>query len=134
MNLLRLASFTGETRYLEAAERIFSAFSAYLERAPIALPRLLCALDYKSDLPREVVLSGELGQPGFESLRDAVFSAQRLNRVVALADARRSLAGLSPLVEAREPKDDRAVAYVCENFACRRPIADPAELLAALDG
>jgi uncharacterized protein YyaL (SSP411 family) len=134
MNLLRLASFTGEPRYLAAAEAIFSAFSAYLERAPLALPRLLCALDYKSDLPREVVLSGKPGSADFESLRDAVFASRKLNRVIALADAQRSLAGLSPLIESREPKNGGALAYVCENFACRRPIADPAELLAVLDG
>jgi len=134
MNLLRLASFTGDRKYLESCERIFSVMSGYLERAPVAVPRLLCALDYQSDRPREIVLSGELGHPGFEALRDAVFASRRLNRVVALADSAGSLSDLSPLVESREPKDGRALAYVCQNFACRRPIADPAELAAVLDG
>jgi uncharacterized protein len=98
----------------------------------VAVPRLLCALDYRSGLPREIVLSGEPGRPDFESLRDAVFASPGLNRVVALADSARSLSDLSPLVQSREPRDGRALAYVCQNFACRQPIADPAELAAAL--
>jgi uncharacterized protein YyaL (SSP411 family) len=134
MNLLRLASLTGQRRYRDTAEGIFSAFSGDLNGAPTAFPRLLSALDYRADTAREVVLAGSPGQPDFERLREAVFASHHLNRVVAHADASLSLAGISPLVEARESRDGQALAYVCENASCRKPIADPAELLAALDG
>ncbi len=134
MNLLRLASFTGEKKYRDRAEALFSNFSGYLSRAATTLPRLLCALDYRCDLAREVVLAGLPGRPDFESLREAVFASPRLNRVIAHADAAGSLAELSPLVESRESKDGGALAYVCENFSCRRPTSDAAELLAALNG
>ncbi len=133
MNLLRLATFTGERRYREGADRTFSSLSGYLTRAPLALPRLLCALDYRSDAVKEVVLSGEPGREGFERLRAAVFASKRLNRVVAHADSKSSLQDLSLLVAGRAPEDGEARAYVCQNFACRRPISDPAELLTALE-
>ena len=38
------------------------------------------------------------------------------------------------LMRARTALDGRAAAYVCERFACRAPVGDPAELAAALDG
>ncbi len=134
MNLLRLGTFTGRSKYRERAEAVFSAFAGYLDRAPAAFPRLLCALDYRQDEPSEIVLSGEPGRGDFEALRAAVFASRRLNRVVVHADAAESLADLSPLVTSRGSADGGARAFVCRNFVCRTPTSDPAELAAALDG
>jgi uncharacterized protein YyaL (SSP411 family) len=133
MNFLRLATFTGDGKHRERAEKIFSAFSGYLDRAPAAFPRLLAALDYRQDEPREVVLSGDPGRADFEALRDAVFRSRRLNRVVAHADAAESLANLAPLVASRGSAGGAAQAWVCRNFACLRPTTEAAELAAALD-
>ena len=133
MNLLRLHALTGEARYRERAEAIFDAFSGTIARAPAALPRLLCALDFARAAAPEVVLAGEPGQADFEALRAAVFASPQLNRVLAHADADEGLADVTPLVSGRGAKDGRAAAYVCANFACQRPTTDPKELAAALD-
>jgi uncharacterized protein YyaL (SSP411 family) len=133
MNLLRLHALTGEVRYRERAEAIFGAFSGTVARAPAALPRLLCALDFAIAAAPEIVLAGELGSADFEALRAAAFASPRLNRILAHADAGESLADVTPLVSGRGTKDGRAAAYVCADFACQRPTTDPKELAAALD-
>ena len=134
MNLLRLATFTGETRYRDRADRIFSSLAGYLDRIPAAFPRLLCALDYRRDEPREIVLAGEPGRPDFEALRAAVFASPRPNRVVVHAAGADTPPELLALVESRTSEDGRARAFVCRGFTCLAPTSDPAELTSLLDG
>jgi uncharacterized protein YyaL (SSP411 family) len=134
MNLLRLATFTGDASYRNRAERLFASLAGYLDRAPAAFPRLLCALDYRQDEPREVVLAGEPGSGDFEALRAAVFASPRPNRVVVHAAASGTPEELLPLVERRVSDDGRARAFVCRSFSCLAPTSDPAELATMLDG
>ena len=133
MNLLRLSVFTGEERYRRRAEEVFGAAADILERAPGALPRLLCAADFALDPPREVVLAGTPGRADFEALRRTLAASPRLNRVLAHADTAGEAPELSALAEGRASGGGAAAAYVCTGFVCRAPIADPAALAAALD-
>ena len=112
---------------------MLGAFAGLLERAAPAFPRLLCALDFASDSPREIVLAGQPGREDFEALRRAVFASPKLNRVVAHADSAAAVPELSALVEGRAGGGGPAKAWVCERFACRAPVADAPALSAVLD-
>ena len=132
MNLLRLHAFTGEERYRKRAEEVLAAFSALAEKAAPAFPRLLSAADFAAGGAREIVLSGTPGRADFDALRSAVFASPGLNRVLAHASAD-APAELAPLLEGRvSGAAARALAFVCESFACRAPVEDPAALSAAL--
>jgi uncharacterized protein len=72
---------------------------------------------------REVALVGEELSPLARVVRE------RFRPQVVLAGGAED--GV-PLLAGRTPVDGRAAAYVCENFACRRPVTEPAELAAAL--
>ena len=68
---------------------------------------------------REVALVGD----GIEPLERVVRSAFRPHLVLAGGPED----GV-PLLAGREPVGGRAAAYVCERFACRAPVTEPAEL------
>jgi uncharacterized protein YyaL (SSP411 family) len=99
---------------------------------PTAFAFLLEALARVVRPPLEVAIVGSAG----DSARDALVDVLRTRllpaavRVVAEAGTG---AELTPLLADRATVDGLATAYVCEHFACRLPVTDPAELRAQLD-
>ncbi len=121
--LLRLAALTGEHEYEKRAVGVFRLLHTVAVRHPQAFAHLLQALDFHFASVQEVALVG----PGSEPLARTVRARFRPHLVLAGGEAD----GV-PLLEGREPVDGRAAAYVCEHFACQRPVTEPEELEALL--
>jgi uncharacterized protein YyaL (SSP411 family) len=125
LGLLRLAALTGEHEYERQAVGVLRLMHEAAGRHPQAFAHLLQALAFHVSPVREVALVGADRGP----LERAVREAHRPYLVLAgTADG----AGGVPLLEGRTPVDGRAAAYVCERFACQRPVTEPSELLALL--
>jgi hypothetical protein len=126
LGLLRLAALTGEGAYEERALGVLRLLHEVAPKHPTAFGHLLQALDWVSGQPREVALVGaDLGP-----LARVVRSRLRPRLVLAGGPGPDERV---PLLAGRTPLDGRAAAYVCERFACQRPVAEPAELAALLD-
>lgn len=95
-------------------------------RSPLALSSMACAVDRAQAPSREVAISGSRGDPRTLELVATVHSRWLPNTVLAWGGADIALLEDRPLV------GGRPAAYVCENFACQRPVTDPAELGALL--
>jgi uncharacterized protein len=121
--LLRLAALTGEHGYEEAALGVLRLLHEVAPQHPTAFAHILQALDFHLAAVKEVAIVG----PRAEPLERVVRGAFRPHVVVAGGPAD----GV-PLLAGREPVDGRAAAYVCEHFACRRPVTEPSELAALL--
>jgi uncharacterized protein YyaL (SSP411 family) len=129
--LLRLAALTGERDYEQRAVGVFRLLHEVATRHPQAFAHLLQALDFHFAPVKEVAIVG----PDPAPLTQVVRSEFRPHLVLAggppPARGQTPTNGghaIVPLLEGRTPVDGRAAAYVCENFACRRPVTDPAEL------
>ena len=121
--LLRLGALTGEHRYEEAALGVLRLLHEIAPGHPAAFGHMLQALDFHVAPVKEVAIVG----PGAEPLERVVRGEFRPHIVVAGGPAD----GV-PLLAGREPVEGRAAAYVCENFACLRPVTEPDELAALL--
>ncbi|MEM9187964.1 MAG: thioredoxin domain-containing protein [Myxococcota bacterium] len=125
-NLLRLHEFTQDDGYRTRAERLFSAFAGRLRRGA-GMPRMLSALDFYLDVPREVVLvDGAEGQPLRTVLR-RTFLPNRVLAVLSPAAAGEQAARI-PWLAGKVAIEHRATAYVCEQGRCELPTSDPREL------
>jgi uncharacterized protein YyaL (SSP411 family) len=124
LGLLRLGALTGEREYAERAEGAIRLLHPLAPRQPIAFGHLLQAIAFSLGPVREVALVGDELSPLARVVRE------RFRPRIVVAGGRED--GV-PLLAGRTPVDGRPAAYVCENFACRRPVTEPAELAAALE-
>jgi uncharacterized protein len=126
--LLRLARIYGDDQLTRDAVGVFRLARSLLERAPTAVGHLLCALELHLSPPQEVAVVGSS-----EELRRAAVDGYRPNTVYAFATGPDDPAlERVPLLAGKSLVDGRPAAYVCESFACRAPVTEPAELREAL--
>ncbi len=125
--LLRLAALSGEQRYEVAASDALRLAHELAPRHPVAFGHLLAAIDFSLAPAREVALVGE----PLDRLLGVVRARLRPHLVLAGAPAADAAPGV-PLLRERAPIGGRPAAYVCERFACRAPVTEPAQLAALL--
>jgi uncharacterized protein len=121
--LLRLAALTGEREYEARAEGVFRLVHRIAARHPLAFAHLLQAMGFHFAAVQEVALVGD----DVADLERVVRGRFRPYQVLAGGPAE----GV-PLLAGREPVDGRPAAYVCQDFACQRPVTEPDELAALL--
>jgi uncharacterized protein len=128
--LLRLAALTGDHEYERRAVGVFSLLHRAAARHPEALAHLLRAIDFHFASVKEVALVGPADGDGVGELAGVVRRGFRPHLVLAGGPEGTER---PELMHERAVVDGRAAAYVCENFACLRPVTRPDELAASLD-
>ena len=117
--LLRLARIWGDDDLERTAVGALRLVRDLLVRAPTAFGWALCALDLHLSPPRELAIVG-----GADSeVARAALRGFDPNAVVAFGPA-----DDVPLLEGKTLVDGKPAVYVCERFACRAPVTEPAEL------
>jgi uncharacterized protein len=130
MNLVRLARMTNRTAFRESAERALAAFAGRLSAAPVAIPQMLAACEFLLGEPREIILAGRRDSAEMRALLRELHTRFVPSRVVLLVDSpetRQALAAGIPSIEAMNPLEGRASAYVCRNYTCQLPVSEPAK-------
>ncbi len=135
--LLRLSLLTGDTenRFRPKAMALLGNIAETTNRAPSGFGRMLSALDFYLGEAKEIVLVGEEGASDTEALLNEVFSRYLPNRVLMLRPPNlpEGEAQKWPLLSGRTTLEGKATAYVCQNYACQRPVNTPSDLAAQLE-
>jgi hypothetical protein len=119
--MLRLARIYGDDELERRATGVFRLIAPAIPRAPSAFGHALCSLDLYLSPPRELAI---IGTPNDDVARAALEPFEP-NAVVAFGPSEDV-----PLLAGKGLVDGRPAVYVCERFACRRPVTHAADLRA----
>jgi uncharacterized protein len=117
--LLRLARIYGDDELEQRAVGVLRLLGESMARGPSEFAWALNALDLYLATPKEIAV---IGRPDSDVARAALEPFDP-NAVVAFGPAQSV-----PLLEGKDYVDGRPAVYVCERFACQRPVTNPAEL------
>ena len=134
--LVRLGQLLTDRELVKAADDNLLFYSGRLDAQPEAFPFMLLALDFDVGPSKEVVLAGEVGDPGTLALRRAIY-ARFLPSVVWILHPTENAPGgiesLAPLIKEQRSVGGRATAYVCSGQTCSAPTTEVDKLAALLD-
>jgi hypothetical protein len=143
--LQRLALLTDNADYERRAATCLRTLAPYVENAPTAFGRLLCALDFHLSRPQELAIVWPQQPPTKASVgepvrAEPVEARELLTTIRDLYAPNLLLVGgpaaetdnVTPLLDDREALGGKPTAYLCERYVCQAPTTDAAELVRQL--
>ena len=131
--LLRIGLLTDNSDYQRRAATILRLMASTVQRYPSGFGRLLCALDFYLATPKEIAIIGDATAAEMRLLIDQVWKTYLPNKIVAQTSPEDAAAlERVPLLRNRPLLDNKATAYVCERFTCRKPVTSAADLASQL--
>jgi uncharacterized protein len=131
-SLLRLAAYTGESRFEQAALGVLSPLAGVMQQASVALGEALNAANLLIRGIQEVAIIGDPAEEATQALLHVVRTAYRPNMICALSVVDAGDTALPMLLASRHRIDGHPAAYVCRHFVCQTPVTEPEALRALL--
>ena len=131
MNLLRLTRITENKEWFTKSETILSFFADGLQALPFGRPAMAAAYDLYRQLPRQIIIAGSPEAADTRQLINVINTFYLPTTIILLADngpGQLYLEQYMPFMKSMSTIDGKATAYVCENFACKRPVNSWQEL------
>ncbi|MEJ8574955.1 thioredoxin domain-containing protein [Microbaculum marinum] len=128
--LVRLSHLTGESRFMERADRIIAALGADIAQNPLGHASLLSALALRTT-GLQVVIVGDPEDPETARLRATARSVPDPNLSLIEIAPGQDLPPGHPAT-GKTANQGRPAAFVCRGETCSLPVTEPAELAALI--
>jgi uncharacterized protein YyaL (SSP411 family) len=136
LGLSRLAKLTANTELLTKATDLLEQNAEAMKTSPRAFIKMICAVHFLMDSPREVAIAGSPEAVETKSLLAAARTSFVPCKVVALVDPAwtngEDVTTKIPLLQGKKLVDGKPAAYVCKLYTCKAPVTGVDELLKEL--
>ncbi|MCO5249825.1 MAG: thioredoxin domain-containing protein [Candidatus Kapabacteria bacterium] len=127
-NLVKLSKITGNTTYIDIADKATKAFAGSVTSAPSAYTSFLIGFDSLILQNGEIVIVGT--EPRSDFMK-ALFAELKSTYIVIVKTPENSLL-LGEHLKNNVAIDGKITAYICNNFTCSEPIRGEEEILAKI--
>jgi hypothetical protein len=128
LNLLRLSQMTDNTKWDKIAGNSLAYFSNIINRYPDAMVFMLAAIDFSISKPKQIIIAGSLQDPLTAEILKLIRNHYIPNKIILLIDNPAEYEKFFPFVKDYIRLDGKTTVYVCENYNCKLPTSDLAEI------
>jgi uncharacterized protein YyaL (SSP411 family) len=125
--LLRLGRLTMNQQFTQQGVKTLEVFSRQLAESPAYSSLMLESLSFWLGPAREIVIAGDADAEDTRRMLELIRGKFLPNAVVLLHDGGRAdptLLEMVPFIKNQTAVEGKATAYVCENYACKKPVTD----------
>jgi uncharacterized protein YyaL (SSP411 family) len=123
--LLKLGKFTMNQYFTEQGGKVLESFSRQLKQSSGYSSEMLTALNFWIGPTQEIVIAGNADAADTQQMLKLIRSKFLPNAVILLHQQEKADSAIDktiPLIKNLTAIEDKATAYVCENFACNQPV------------
>lgn len=132
MNMVRLFKITGDVKLEKNIDKIFKTFGSLVKSMPEAYSKMVTAFLYSIVPGKLIVISGKSNEANTESMLNIANEKYSPFSSVIFNDGSEKIHKLIPFITDQNMIDNKATAYVCENYTCRIPTTSIDELIKIL--
>ena len=135
LNFLRLSKLTGDSRLEEIAHEQLQVFGERINAQPTAHAFFLSAAMFALKPTREIVITGEMNEEETAHMLKVVREKYMPDTITVFkpGDDGESIIELAPYLKDMSMVENKTTAYICENYACQKPITEIEEFDSRID-
>ena len=136
LNLLRLGRMTMRQELEKRAEQLMGSFGGMVSSSPTGFAQFLVAVDFAIGPTKEIVIAGNISEEDAQQMLRALRRRFLPRKVLILhpeGEEGEAIERIAPLVKQLNEVNGKATAYVCENYTCKIPTTDVAEMMSLME-
>ncbi len=136
LNLLRLGRITMRQELEEKAEQTIESFGKTISRSPNGFSQFLIALDFAVGPTKEIVIAGDLHQEDTNLMLHTIRRRFLPGKVLILhpeGEEGKAIEKIIPFVKGQNKINEKAAAYICENYTCKLPTTDVQKMISYIE-
>ena len=129
--LLRLGRMTMDGRFSRMGESVLKQHGKQMSENPLSLTAMLVGLDFYLGPYREIIITGDIEKEDTKKMIRLVYQLYlpwSMTIFYSSGPEGEEIEKLADIIKEKRAINDKATAYICENYTCKEPVTEIGQL------